>query len=619
MQLDRLSHRLARLLAVSLGLLPFLDPWRWPPQPALWEEWATCLVACLWLMVVGRRRPPAEARRFGAVEGILLGLAALTGLQAAAGWAAQPLTALLCAAVLLLAAQLNRVMREAPDAERTQWLRDWGLGTLLALYANGAGELLGLAGYEWLGWHIVPSVHPPRAIGLQGQSNQLADLMVFALAAAVLRFRPGRWAWPRLLLHVVVAAALCGATASRSGAIGWVAGLLIALALLRRHPHAALGSGRSLAFACAGLLPLISPLVWPHISPQVLPLGSALTASFTALLGLTPDLAAPGPQPGPVVSLLRTSTAGRGDMLWGAWQLWLAHPVFGVGYGGYAGARFFELDGPLYSPNSTHAHNLLAQVAAEWGTVGLLAVLLPIGVALWRWRRAGSGQTWLGAAGSERRLHNGAILIAWTTVMVHSQVELPLWFCYYLLPIALLSGAWRGGTAPVCAPAAKDRPGDGAQPAGGAQSRRWIGGLAGLALTGLVGLDYHRLQVQALDMMGLRGGRPALTAQATLARAGDISALTAFPTYAELMYLRAIGHDAMLAPLSLDITRRVLTALPSAETITHHLIALALLNRSDEARRLLDRMKQRNAKVHGEILARLALAQGEAPVVSVLL
>jgi hypothetical protein len=289
--------------------------------------------------------------------------------------------------------------------------------------------------------------------------------------------------------------------------------------------------------------------------------------------------------------------------------------LFGVGYGHFADARFFTLDGPLYSPNANHAHNLFAQVAAEWGGLGLTALLLPLGMAAWRnWqtrRRLAS----MGTAQPPGDGHNLFIATVLMAVMVHSQFEFPLWFNYFLLPCAMLAGLWRSpsdsrAAAPTWSGATSEA----------LSTRRsglatWVGAI-GLMITSVLGLDYARLQTQALETIREQAGRAPRKAQEVLAQAGAISVLTAYPTYADLMFLRAIGHDAMLAPLSFDVARRTVRALPSAETITFYVIALAQNSRADEALQLLHRLSDRNAPMHLEVLARLAIARGQDPAIA---
>lgn len=76
-----------------------------------------------------------------------------------------------------------------------------------------------------------------------------------------------------------------------------------------------------------------------------------------------------------------------------AWEMWLAHPIFGVGIGNYA-VTYPAYALPRWDDPLGHAHNYFLNVAAETGTVGLMAYLLLWLAAFWQgWRavRASSG------------------------------------------------------------------------------------------------------------------------------------------------------------------------------------------------------------------------------------
>lgn len=76
-----------------------------------------------------------------------------------------------------------------------------------------------------------------------------------------------------------------------------------------------------------------------------------------------------------------------------AWEMWLAHPIFGVGIGNYA-VVYPAYALPRWDDPLGHAHNYFLNIAAETGTVGLMAYLLLWLAAFWQaWRavRAASG------------------------------------------------------------------------------------------------------------------------------------------------------------------------------------------------------------------------------------
>lgn len=79
-----------------------------------------------------------------------------------------------------------------------------------------------------------------------------------------------------------------------------------------------------------------------------------------------------------------------------AWEMWLARPIFGVGIGNYA-VVYPAYALPRWDDPLGHAHNYFLNIAAETGTVGLMAYVLLWLAAFWQgWRavrRAGWSET----------------------------------------------------------------------------------------------------------------------------------------------------------------------------------------------------------------------------------
>jgi O-antigen ligase len=110
-----------------------------------------------------------------------------------------------------------------------------------------------------------------------------------------------------------------------------------------------------------------------------------------------------------------------------AWQMFVDAPVFGVGFDNFAATLVRQLSdtGRNWGVDQ-YAHNLFLQLAATCGAAGLLAVALPLGVAFHKGMRA-----------------NG-MRLAWCALAVlglHSMLEQPLHYAYFLGLFALLAGA----------------------------------------------------------------------------------------------------------------------------------------------------------------------------------
>ncbi len=116
-----------------------------------------------------------------------------------------------------------------------------------------------------------------------------------------------------------------------------------------------------------------------------------------------------------------------------AWLIFLQSPIVGVGMGHY-GWHSFNLHAlPEFANTSSsvlshHAHNLFLEVAAELGIVGLILLV----VLLARWLRQFS-RNWLVPA-------NWLVASVLLVLFIHSNLEYPLWYSYFLGIAAIFMG-----------------------------------------------------------------------------------------------------------------------------------------------------------------------------------
>ena len=251
-----------------------------------------------------------------------------------------------------------------------------------------------------------------RAVGNLRQPNHLASLLLWALVAAVPLLEGGRlprWAaWASSALMVLA----IELTASRTGAVGL--GLLLGWALLDRRltPHtrcwlAATPLLYGLAYLAMGW--------WGALSQQALGAGARLVAEGAVAAGAE-------------------SPNSRLNIWRNAWDLVVANPLAGVGFGEFNLA--WTLTPFAHRPTAffDHTHNLPLQLAVELGLPAAAAVLLLMAAALWQaGRRAWRAD---GQAGLAARAAWMLVLLA----LLHSAVEYPLWYAYFLLPAALAWG-----------------------------------------------------------------------------------------------------------------------------------------------------------------------------------
>jgi hypothetical protein len=133
-------------------------------------------------------------------------------------------------------------------------------------------------------------------------------------------------------------------------------------------------------------------------------------------------------------------SSSRGRIWANTLSMIAAHPWRGVGTGAYN----FDWSMGVYPDRPVaffdHSHNLELQLAAESGIPLAVVVLGLFGWALW------CGRSALTSSDPRRALGARTALFMLILVAVHSQLEYPLWYTYFMLPTCLLAG-WYAGLA----------------------------------------------------------------------------------------------------------------------------------------------------------------------------
>ena len=250
--------------------------------------------------------------------------------------------------------------------------------------------------------------------GQFGQRNHFAHYLMWGVLSA-------GWLWSQRRLHWAAALALAAFFAATMGLTGsrTVFGYVLAMAVLLPayrlfsgclSSRAAWGLGVAAALVLAGQF-AVEPVL------QMFQDSSAITSAAERI--------SHGAQ---------LEGSGRGYEWRKAWQIFLSAPWFGYGWGSYplqgfltdvypTGFRPYE-NGVLF----THSHNSFLNLLAEMGIVGTTLVL--------------GGLTWA-VRGCFQRANApyGLFLLALMAVsLVHSALEYPLWYVYFLSVFALFAG-----------------------------------------------------------------------------------------------------------------------------------------------------------------------------------
>ena len=335
----------------------------------------------------------------------------MLGLWLSFFWAGLPLSLALSAGALIACALLLLIASQSiADAARLSWFSAlcWGLlaAGLLSLVVSlvqvffpalADGNLIARSGI------------PGRAVGNMRQPNHLASLLIWSCIAAVYLADQGRLKavggmklLPLLLFGFVFAIVL---SASRTGMLGV---LLLAIwgALDRKLSRAS-----KLALLAT---PLMLGLSWWLMSVW----AGAGEHAFGAASRLGEGAGSPS----------------RLAILANAWELLKRHPWTGVGWGEFNLAWSMT---PF--PNRPiaffdHTHNLPMQLAVELGLPLSLLILGLLSWALWTAFRAS-----MKAQGAEAVMRRCAVMLV-LMIGLHSLLEYPLWYAYFLLPAAFAFG-----------------------------------------------------------------------------------------------------------------------------------------------------------------------------------
>jgi O-antigen ligase len=357
------------------------------------------------------------------------------------------------AAALVLVAAGAQAGAAVPDAAR-QALGSLCLGLLMAGLISSLICCVQVFAPTWAdGVWIARSSLAGRGIGNLRQPNHVSTLLLWAAIAAI-ALRELRWlSTPAAVVSLLLLAAGLVLTASRTAMLGVL--LLAVWGVLDKRLTPA---SRRLLWAA----PLAYALCW-----AVLTQGAHSAQKMLAVEG----------------RLAEADLSASRFAIWAdALTLIRAQPWTGVGFGEFNFAWSLSVLPQRPVAFFDHAHNLFIHWAVELGLPGTavltLLLLAMLGRLLRGLRRSTDGNDILKAAPPPEQPVDPSlgvrVSLAWLTlIFVHSQLEYPLWYAYFLLPTAWILGlglaqAGRGLPARQPRPAAAD-----ADATRRASRRRW--------------------------------------------------------------------------------------------------------------------------------------------------
>lgn len=283
-----------------------------------------------------------------------------------------------------------------------RWFTDGALLAMLPLLVIALAQV----GSWFPAWFALDEVEvafaPPRPTSTLGNPNALGAALAMTIPLGLARagwsvHRPDRYLWG---LWLVAALTMLYLTFSRGAWLGTAAAIAVWAGLVvRRLGVVTLADLRALWLRLARQVRLF--LVW----------GGVVGVVILAVLGLAAASAFDTPRRGTSERVMFWELAAREV---------LDHPLTGTGPFTFGLSLLHDLSVPPDQPHA-HAHNLVLNVAAELGLLGLLVLAVTaalIACAGWRSLQA--------APDTATYAHRAACGAALVAVGVHSQVDMPL-------------------------------------------------------------------------------------------------------------------------------------------------------------------------------------------------
>lgn len=396
-----LGSRLSLILVGLMCFLPFLQWKHYYPITDFYSEWLAALIGLLAVLVNFRRLSELPL-----IALVFLGFFVLVWLQYALGMIPYPQQAILVSLYLLWGALLV-VLGYALK-------RDIGMeqiSSFLAWFLLSGGLLSGVAAIIQHYFSGIPvffiTPDPAETVYANlAQPNHFSDYVSLSIASLLYLAATGRIRWFAAFPMGIFLLFVLALSGSRSAWLYLVAIFLLAMLHYRREKNRTLLVGGILLIPCFLLMQWV-----PHIH------------LFAAHGTITSGERLVGKESGIRLYLWRES-----------WMMFLNSPLLGVGFGQFAWHHFML--GPLFNdPRITglysNAHNIIMQLLAETGIVGILTFLGGIGFLIRRMTLPFNLHAWW--------LYALLLVIA-----LHSMDEYPLWYAHFLGPFAFLLGMAEG-------------------------------------------------------------------------------------------------------------------------------------------------------------------------------
>ncbi len=522
-----------------MWVLPFLYYYHAYPLTTFYQEWgAAVLGLCAAALLLTRQSwVQAEVPRIVLLP---IGMLVLILLQYVLGkitYFDQALFFTLYMLWVILLMMLGRVLREQAGLA--------AMAIVLAVFLLLGAELSALAGilqhYRWqtLLDAVITNKNGIAVYGNLAQPNHYANYITLGLISlGLLRGYMRPWQAALLALPLLFVLVLSG---SRSSWL-YLSGMVVMAFLWQRRDQ----SCKSLLHYTLLLLLGFGLMHWVVQLPWLNGASGSVTTMQRMMAG-------------------DTSGSIRLYLWHEAWIIFMQFPLLGAGFGQFAW-QHFQLGPVLQATNINglynNAHNLPMHLAAETGIAGVLILSGTLGIWLWRGLSAQLNvYHWWGYA----------VLLV---VGIHSMLEYPLWYAYFLGITAILLGALDGSSY---------RP-----------ELRRLGrmSVAMILLLGLVSL--FQLQSGYRRLETVVGARPKNTqdeiyAQRMREELLHVYGMPLLKPYAELFMQSSMDLSDGELEQKLALNERTVKFVPIGTSVYRRAILLALADKQEEARQQLER------------------------------
>ena len=403
---------MSQLFIGLMFLLPFINMYHQLPILSFYSEW---IAGALGLAAVAPMLSTTirSEIRIPQISLAFLALTVILGVQ----WAVEMLHsapyALLIASYLIWAFLLTLV-----GSHLRQELGWYKLVNTLACFLAVAGVVNGGIVVLQIVMHtggVISFLPYLSSYGPFAQPNHFADFTALASASLIYLYIKGRFSTAFFTLMLAWFLLMLAASGSRSSWLYLIATTILALVMqvksMQQNRNSA--STRNLVYICLAILPAFAliHLFTNYVAPD-------------GLFNLSTDR---------IVNGINIDTPSARLQIWyDSLRLFWQSPWLGIGAGEINIASFLLLDYPsamAYKSIFEHAHNLFLHLLTEMGIGAFLIVLacLAIWVYKFKWRELNPETWWL---------------ISLLAILgIHSMLEYPLWYAYFLGIAAILLGA----------------------------------------------------------------------------------------------------------------------------------------------------------------------------------